>query len=148
MAYKVPDSAQEPNKAMFNEAYFVTKRLSSLQERINFAKMNPLAYNNEVMVYNYQIWFTDLTSLLNEAWPKLTEEEQADAEVFRNAIQTLLRINPPHKDIIVNGDKSVKFNKECWYLLEDGLIMFEKKVRTLLDTHGLSNPTEEDEGMF
>jgi hypothetical protein len=69
MAYKVPDSAQEPNKAMFNEAYFVTKRLSSLQERINFAKMNPLAYNNEVMVYNYQIWFTDLTSLLNVTGP-------------------------------------------------------------------------------
>jgi hypothetical protein len=136
------------SKSLFNEAGFVIRRLDILQTRINSVRMNLLYWNNEAGCYNYMILYSDLCSLLNEVWAKLTDDEKKDIEKLRSTLHKALKTIPPHKLISKEADKSnkVTLNNKSWDMIEQGLIMFEYNIKTYLDNHGLSNPNMDDEG--
>lgn len=147
--YSEPATDTDVGKGMFNEAIFVVRRLSDLQTQVNNARLNPLAFNIEHGVYNYQIWFSSLTSLMSETWAKLSDDEKKDAETIRALLNKALISFPPHKIVNKIGvGQETSFIKENWNIIESGLMLFEKKIKSLMDTHGLGNPNIEGEGMF
>lgn len=134
------------SKSLFNEAGFIIQRLDVLQKRISIVcRPNPLMFNNEFNCYNYEVWFSDLSSLLNEIWGKLTDDEQKDLEAHRKLIKNSLRVLPIHK-IIKNATNNIsilKVDSEQWDLVYDNLDLLEKRIRQAMDTHGLGNPDME-----
>ena len=134
-------------KSLFNEAGFIIQRLHRLQDRINMVRTNPLLFNPELNCYNYQVWFADLSSLLNEVWGKLTDDEQKEFELQRKTIRQALNTLPIHKTIN-NAEKNIsvlKVDNATWTLIEDSLDSLEKKIRNAMDKHGLGNPDMEGE---
>jgi hypothetical protein len=134
------------SKSLFNEAGFIIQRLDVLQKRISFiCRPNPLMFNNEFNCYNYQVWFSDLSSLLNEVWGKLTDDEQKEIEAHRQIIKKSLKMLPIHK-VVRNADNNIqilKVDETQWSLLEDNLDLLEKRIRDAMDKHGLGNPDME-----
>lgn len=138
------------SKALLNEAGYIIKRLDVLQNRINTVRMNPLAWNNEMGTYNYLIWFADLNSLLHETWAKLDDNEQKELESVRILIHNSLKLIPPHKVVSKASDskKSIRLAERNWESIEQVILIFEKKIKTALDDHGLANPDMDDGDLF
>lgn len=134
------------SKSLFNEAGFIIQRLDVLQKRISIVcRPNPLMYNNEFGCYNYEVWFSDLSSLLNEVWGKLTDDEQKDLENHRKLIRKSMRLLPIHK-FVRTTDSNVqilKVDNDQWDILYDNLDLLEKRIRDAMDKHGLGNPDME-----
>lgn len=138
------------NKGTFNEAFLQMRRISELQATINNLRAIPLKYNNELDSYNYQIIFSNLCSLLLEAWGKMSKTEREESDTLRKLIQRFIRTAPPHvytKDLTTNAGK-ISIDNDKWFKLEDALIEFEKSIKIYMDKHGLSNPTDEGSGLF
>lgn len=134
------------SKTQFNEAYFNLKRLDELQTRINMAKFNLKAYNIELSLFNYEVVYRGLCSLLNEIWAKLTEEEKNVSSDYQDKLREYIDNikffkpkNKNSKDLIFYGDK--------WARMEKYLDKFEKMIKEYMNIHGISNPDLE-EGMF
>lgn len=137
-------------KAVFNEGVLIARRLDVLQTRINSVRVNPLAWNNEQATYNYCVWYSDLCSLLNEAWSKMTDEEKKEIDKVRILIDEYLKIFPPHKTIVNENlnTREVKVRIENWEKIKKLLFIFEQNIKLYLDRHGLSNPDIEGGDMF
>lgn len=134
------------NKSLFNEAGFIIQRLNKIQDRINIVlRPNPLIWNIEFSCYNYQIWFSDLCSLFNEVYAKLSDDEQKELEGIRKGIKSALNnldIHKTVKDVNTNRTMLIIDNK-TWGIIEDNLDMFEKKIKLGIELHGLGNPDVE-----
>lgn len=138
------------SKATFNEAFLQMRRINDMQSTINNIRSVPLHYNSDLNNYNYVIIFSNLCSLLFEAWGKMTEKERKEADELRKVIQKFIRVNIPHRvtqDLAKNSTKVV-VDYNIWYQLEDLLTEFEKSIRVYMDKHGLTNPTDEGAGLF
>ena len=142
--------AQDYQKAVFNEGVLIARRLDAIQSRINSVRVNPLAFNSEQNTYNYNVWFGDLCSLLNEAWSKLTEDEQNEINKFRKIIEECFLSFPIHKTIINENlnTRDVKVKYSHWYKIKPLLDIFEREIKVYLDRHGLANPDIEGGDMF
>lgn len=140
----------EGAKASWNEAGYLVKRLDILQSRINAVRTNPLTWNYEQSCYNYQVWFSDLLSLLNEVWAKLDDKEMEDAKIFENTLRNAFKLMPPHKIIhkASTNERETKLNLYSWELIYNNLLIFERKIKEFLEHHGLSNPDDEGGDYF
>jgi len=135
--------------SQFNAGLLQMKRLHETQDLLNRANLNPLALNEEVGVYNFEILFSSVNSLLNEASPKLGKVEREDAEFMRDAIKNFMLKKPVFevkKNIKVGSNGMVnKFNETNWRTLQRWLTKYETLVRDLLDKHSMNSPDKEDD---
>jgi hypothetical protein len=138
------------SKGMFNEAMFVMRRLDNSQSRINLVRINPLIFNSEVGVYNYEVWYSDLISLLNESWGKLNDTERKEALRMKELLDNMLINFPIHENIIKasTNQRITKINKDNWEKFKRTLYIFERNIKVYMDKHGLSNPNVEGEDFF
>lgn len=139
------DSFDYAGKSLFNEAGFIIQRLNELQREINLVRRNPLLFNEFTQCYNYEVWFANLCSTLNEVWAKLTDDEQKDIDSLRKTIENAIDLIPAHKSTYdANQNKKVlTVDKERWKLIRANLDLFEKKLTSAKDSHGLGNPDME-----
>lgn len=143
------DEVDQGQSSKFNAGLLQMKRLHEVQDLLNRASLNPLAYNEEIGVYNFQIMFSSITTLLNESSAKLGATERKEAEALREGIRSFLTEKPIFEmtqDVKVGGSKSViRFNKKNWNILEKYLIQYQTLVRKQLDAHNLNSPNQEDD---
>lgn len=140
----------EIQKAVFNEGYFQSQRLNKLQDELNDVKKNALAWNLEQNCYNYMVWFKNLQCLFNEAIGKLDKEEIITLESIATLVKRSLKYKPPHLTIVnqMKNENTTRVKRENWEFLEKLLEIYEKQVRISLDTHGLTNPNNDDGSLF
>lgn len=136
--------------ASWSEMTLQPKRIDELQREINNVRKNPTAFNLEHNTYNYNIWYSNITSLYSESNAKLTEQEEKDLFLLRDFIKSLLIYKPPHKKTFNDGNKQAKtiFLPKHWEILQGFLFMYEKYTRKYLDKHGLGNPDKEGGDLF
>lgn len=132
-------------KSIFNAGIAQTERIDSLQRAINAARFNPLQINPETMTYNYEVLINANEGLLNEAWAKLTQEEQTKVLYIRKIIREFVKQYPP---IYRNDKGEVDMNKENYDKLLQLLFIYEQANKELLDAHNLNAPNAEEEGYF
>lgn len=135
----------------FNAGYFQIVRIHEVQRLINLAKINPTSYNKEYNLWNYQLWFNCLNTLLDEIWSKLYPEEKKQANKDRTSmIATMSTYNViKSKHLADYSDKKVSvIDAEKWKKLLLLLIEYDNYVKDLMDAHGWNNPYVEDDDPY
>jgi hypothetical protein len=95
------------------------------------------------------MWFNSNKTLYREGRPKYTSDERKEVDAIIIAVQELLKLCPPHQArksaTYGSGDKKKYiFMKENWEIVERLLDLFDLKVKTYHDKHGLSTKNVED----
>jgi len=135
----------EDKKSKFNAGVLLTSRLHELQATINMCRYNPMAPNLQTGRFNYEVMISALDSLLNECWAKLSPTEQKEGYRMQNLINKFVKFRPP----ITTANKELKVNNKNHEDLMKLLDLYEKMIKTFLDTHDLNAPNreEDDEGL-
>ena len=130
-------SDEEENKqSKFNPGVALAERIDNLQKAINASRFNPLARNEEVGRYNYEIMISSLDGLFNEAWGKLKPDEKVLGERIQLLIKEFLKMNP----IIVFNNNQLRINKKNYESFLDILNLYERTIKEFLEAHALSSP--------
>jgi len=133
----------ETKMSTFNEAGFQMTRLHELQRSMNQFRVSPFSNLHSELQFDFELWAACIDGLYLELSPKLKPNE--DKEVVellnsvRNAMSTLLRV----KDTSLWG---IKVHREKMSKIREALFNAEKKVRRLIDDHGLGSPNAESDG--
>jgi len=140
MAYEYNNS--EGSLSKFNAGMLQMTRLHSLQEKINGCNLNPLAYDSDASVFNFEIIFSCNNSLLEEAWPKLSEKEQKKAILLKTALNNFLKKYPIYEK---RRRKGLQLNECHWEIISEWLCKYSLMIRDLLNKHRLSSPDDDDD---
>lgn len=137
---------EDTKHSRFNAGVALAERIDMMQKAINMARFNPLAVNPETQTYNYQIMLEANNSLLAEAWAKLTEKEQVEADKIFKLANGFEKIFP-----IVNNNSNgtVTINRQNFEKFKYILTHYERKNKIYLDEHSLNAPNmdDDDEGL-
>lgn len=133
----------------FNEGVLQTIRIHKLQDKINFASQHLNHFFDDEQLYGYEIKFECINQLLVEVSSKLSPEEDEEIDKIKNAIEMFIEKNPIHikQRNSVSFMESVSCDKISLNVLKKALFNYDKKVRKLLEQHGLGNPDVEDSGL-
>lgn len=132
----------EAKKSKFNAGVALAERIDALQQAINNAWQNPLAFNINTGTHNYDVIINANESLTKETWGKLKPDEKKEADKIRNIIREFIKRFPPIT-LTSNGDK--KINTDNYEKLKILMDLYEKKNKTFLDEHDLNSPNIDDE---
>lgn len=134
----------------WNEASFKSKRLSDIQERINYFKTNLLGLTDGN--FNYSCYEKEIESLLGEGRSKYSEKEKKEVDKLRGIANKTLKLMPPHipsSHKSLDGTKpSYIFNKKNYDNLLELLYKFEMRIKDLNDEHGLTTKNRTTEDLF
>lgn len=131
----------ETKISTFNEAGFQMTRLHELQKSMNQFRINPFIRLHSDFQYDFELWAACLDGLYLEVSPKLVQSE--DDEVInlldeaRSAMAKLLMI----KNVSSWGSQPQRSKMRD---IRIALFNAEKKIRRLLDDHGLGSPNADD----
>ncbi len=136
--------------SMFNGGLLQVKRIGDLQERINLVSLNPLSFNENFGVHNYEIWITSIDSLLQEITPKLSDKEKLAGEKVKNFIHKFITTNKifKTKKSLSRRSSSMFVDIELWSVMYIAINHYEKLIRKYLDDHKMNSPEEQEMGMF
>jgi hypothetical protein len=137
---------QERAVSKFNEAFLKMSRINKLQDTINLCSINPLLYNHELNVFNYQIMISCCNGLLKECYGKMKDEEKKDAIEMKDAIEKMMKKYPVHENIkdIKTGEYNIKYNEQRWRILNDWIFKYDLLVRDLISKTGYDSPNKSD----
>lgn len=135
-------------KSEFNESSLKMTRIHQLQQIINLCSLDKQAIftADSGMPFNFsgkrnfEVIFECLNQLLMEAWAKLDSREQEEISNIRTLLRKSLDLCNPFKqvhDISINNSKIILDKKQYEQFIEV-LILYEQKIRTLIDKHGFS----------
>ncbi len=131
--------------AGFNQAYFQQIRLNEIFLRIDRCYISPMQRHPDYHTYNYLIIANDLVSAFETISAKLEEEEKKAMEKKREAIETLLIKEPPHKQVInCIGKKGLGTSLEAWRMLNKLLLDYRCAIEMLMERYGFGNPSKKD----
>lgn len=145
MAYNYNNS-DEGQSSKFNAGILQMNRLHELQRHLNTANLNPLAFDIELGVYNYQTIIDNTTNLVEEAGNKLSKDEKKQSMVLKDAVEKLIqkypihRFNPQRKKNILSVGN--------WEHLRKLIFYYQDYARSLLDKHNLNSPIEDESALF
>ena len=146
MSWKFDYNKDDSNTSEFNEAFLKIRRFHELQDQINKARVNPLMFNQVAQIYNFEMWFQNINSLLMEVFADLEDVERIEAEAIRKGIQEHLYKNPIYqKKKNVQSGGELKVDHSSWRVLEEFLTKYESLVRTLIASHGYGTKYNNDE---
>lgn len=138
----------EINKeAQYNQASYQQLRINDLLQLIDRASINPLAQDQSIGVYNYQLIFNNLNSLFITTHAKYTEEELKEVQEMKKELQNFINTNPIFQQRLDPRDSSrrtIVFQTAKWNTLWDMILNYRMKIEKLMDVHGFGNPTKED----
>lgn len=147
MAFYPKDNGESDGlTSKFNEASFKMLRFHKLQYEINICRCNPLNFNEPNKVYNFQVWITNLDSMMMEMIGKLSEEEKENILKMRQVIQTFLIKHPvvnERKNMITNSNL-IKIDYPAFAILEKEIVRYEIKLQELKSRCGFDSPNNED----
>ena len=149
MAYDTT-GADEGSTSRFNAGILQMQRIHNLQDKINFCWLNPLAWNQEFAVWNYEVVFSCTNSLFQEVCSKLGTKEIEAGGKFRELIQDFIKIHPVYQSVKIPTypyKSPPRLNKKNWEMIKEILFKYETMVRGFLDKHGMSSP-DDDEGVW
>ena len=131
----------ETKMSTFNEAGFQMTRLHELQRSMNQFRVSPFSNLHSDLQYDFELWAACIDGLYLELSPKLKPTEDKEVMLLlsgvRNAMSTLLRV----KDTSLWG---IQTHRKKMSKIREALFTAEKKIRRLLDDHGLGSPNAED----
>ena len=143
----------EGSVSEFNEASFKMRRIHDLQERLNTLWVSPLAMNQIYFMWNYELIYATLLSLMQEVKTKLSKKEKTIMDKNRDDIDDFLICHKPHQEKRDESPrnrsgKNIILINNNWVKLRRMLQDFESDIRQLADDHGLGSPNRGDEGLF
>ena len=129
----------------WNEGALQMLRFHELQKEINECNTNPLAFNGDRNLYNYEIILHNNNSLFSEASPKFKDKEKALGLLRKKMIESFLESNPIHiNKPNLNHEVETMFSNPNWLRLRMMLFEYNLYVRGLLDAHKLTSPDKSD----
>lgn len=146
--------ADDIKKSKFNEAALKMTRIHKLQDTINICSVDKQGYFidiNKIGIIsvgkrNYEVIYECLNQLLMEVYGKLDKKEKESVNQTRNVINEFMRSKNPYKIITNLSGKPVEsFTLGNWVILEEQLILYEQKIRELLDHHEVSGGNKDDD---
>lgn len=132
----------------FNAGFFQIQRIHEVQRMINIAKINPTSFNHDYNLWNYRLWFNSLNTLLDEVWPKLSQDEKESATDTRTKMIQLVSKHNVVEDKKIRSSVSQKMqviNEERFSSLHMALIHYDNFVKELLNSHGWNNPDYDED---
>ena len=136
----IPQGAQ----GKYNQAFFLQLRLHELWLRIDRMNTNLLDKSDMFKIYNYEVVFNDLCSILRMVRPYLHKADKESIEKERKDITEFIN-NQDINGIKVDGTRKWRtFNRNNWNMLKEMLYTFELNIEELAHKHGLGNPTKAD----
>lgn len=150
MDFEVNNLSGGGKSSKFNAGMLQMQRLHQLQDLINKVRINPLTFNEEYGVFNYQVFFSNLDGLFHETWGKLGDKEKEIGKYFIETLTQMFKKYPIHEETKdKNSQRSqYKLNQKNWEIIRKMLFEFESIIRKYLDTHKFNSPSEEDDGLF
>ena len=131
----------ETKMSTFNEAGFQMTRLHELQRSMNQFRVSPFQRLHSDNQYDFELWAACLDGLFLELSPKLQETEDKEVmgllKEIRDAMATLLKITN-------TSLWGLQVHRQKMWKIRQALFTAEKKIRRLLDEHGLGSPNAED----
>jgi hypothetical protein len=134
------DEVTETKMSTFNEAAHQMGRINELQLSMNHFRINPFDPMRTTSEWGFQHWSSCLDGLYLEVSAKLKPEE--DKEVM-----DLLKISKNNMSELLKYDSTLwgcKVHRLKMTKIRGSLFNAEKKIRRLLDLHGLSSPNAEN----
>ena len=134
-------SDEDSKRSLFNAGVALAERIDQLQRAINMARFNPLAIDNNLGIYNYQVMVYSNDGLLQESWAKLTEKEKLEGKRIKNLVHNFIETFPLIKEVegkpvIINHN----YKKFCILIT-----LYENKNKIFLDEHNLNAPNMDDD---
>lgn len=125
----------------FNEAGFQMTRLHELQRSMNTFRINPFTKTHSPYQYDFELWAACIDGLYLEASAKLNKTEDEEAMDLLNAARQKMSALLVVQDTSTWGTLA---NRKKMYEIRQALFNAEKKIRLLLDEHGLGSPNADD----
>ena len=134
----------------FNAGALQMQRLHDLQQNINESNANLLAFNVEMNCWNYELLFSRLNSLFQEASSKLTQAELKDGIEIQKCIRDHLKKHPIYERLETPDKDKIrtKINNDNWDKFQELIFLYEKEVRGYLEKHKLNAPPEDESALF
>ena len=137
-----------PAGVKYNDGWLQILRINEIKRLVNFAKLNPKSFNAQYGMWNFELWFNNLTVMLDEVWFKLKEEERNDINKIKDLIQKYINDGQviqskkqatfPYRDISV-------INQNNWSELLKLLSIYDHEVRDFMNSKGFGNPDIDNE---
>ena len=133
----------------FNAGVLQIQRIHKLQDTINIANTNALAFNMEYGVWNYELIISCLDSLYHEIRPKLGKEEKENGDSMQSLIRKYFADYPIYKEEedVRTHKKDMVLSSINWKVHKVYLVKYERMVRQMLDKHEFNSPSYEDDGL-
>ncbi len=131
----------------FNAGVLQMQRIHDLQERLNLAKINPIAYNEDLGLFNYEIIINTTNALYLEAESKLGLYEKEQAIALKKAIEVFMERKPVHVEKRMSQypyRMNLQLDKSNWDILRKVIFFYESLVRDYLEVHALNSPQADD----
>jgi len=137
---EIPQGSQ----GKYNQAFFLQIRLHELWLRIDRMSTNLLDKSEMFGIYNYEVVFNDLCSILRMVRPYLHKADKEKIEDERKKIQTFINTEKIN-GVKVDGAKRYRtFDRNKWNELKELIYTFELNIEEYAHKHGLGNPTKSD----
>lgn len=144
-------NSDEGKFSEYNTAALKMKRLDSYIDEIGHINGNLTAYNYDYDVYNFELKLAHCDTLYLEVESKLKKEEKTDIEALRNVIHKLIEMPELYftkKKLTYPPKKQIFLNKQIVRILIRWLFEYDKKLKRLLDEHGLDTKYEDESALF
>lgn len=139
-------------ESAFNEAAKKMGRFDRLQGLLNEININLRAFNPDYGVYNFEVKFDVINSLVLELSDKIDDTDEKDCHTLRDAIDKYMKKNPivEEDNDVRTGSKYVSevIEESHFSILKIFLRKYETKVRKLIGKHGYSSPDKEGGKLF
>lgn len=136
---------EEGEKSIFNAGVAQAERIDSLQRAINASRFNVLAVNPETMTYNYQVIIDANNGLLDEAWAKLSDDEQKLGLKLKKLINDFIEIKPPMKKITNGMSEEMKINKDNYKDMLKLIDIYSRTIKEFLNSHDMNSPSKDED---
>lgn len=131
------DIDNEGKVSTFNEAALKMVRLDALQSSMNQFRINPFVKYHSSQQYDFELWAACLDGLYLEVSPKLKKDEDAEIIELLNEARKKMSLLLKIRDTTLWG---AKIHREKMYDIRTALFNAEKRIRKMLDEHGLGSP--------
>lgn len=146
------ENYDEVKQSAFNEAAKKMSRFDNLQSLLNQVNINLTEYNPDFGVYNFEVKFDVINSLVLELCDKIGPDDEKDCHSLRDGIDDFMKKYPTieikRSLKIGNNGQMPKTNKDHFKALKIYLRIYESKVRKLIGKHGFSTRDKEGKDLF
>jgi len=139
--------SDEGKISKYNPAWLKMDRLHNINDTINRCWLNPLAYNQNLQQFNFEIILSCIFRLYQESQAKFNERERKKILAMGKGIELTLQKNPVYEQRTrktMPHTKYVEINHGNWKVIKKWIDIYESEVKRVVDLHGLDTPNQEE----